>query len=203
MARKIVVGVTGASGAVYARRLLQALIRAGSHIHLIVSELGRTVAAAELGDSDLLVPPVVGKARLRTHRHDDLFSPLASGSNPTDAMLICPCTCHTLSAVATGLADNLITRAAHVHLKERRPLIICLREMPISHVDLENMLRISQAGGVICPLCPPFYGRPKTVDDIVNEVVGRLLDLLNIPNDLAVRWTRPEPDDIADGGAGI
>ncbi|MBN1343078.1 MAG: UbiX family flavin prenyltransferase [Phycisphaerae bacterium] len=197
----IAVGVTGASGAVYARRLIGALIQAGADIHLIVSPLGRAVAASELGDSELLTPAVAGSARLTTHRHDDLFSALASGSNRTDAMVICPCTCHTLADVAAGRGDNLITRAAHVHLKERRGLILCLREMPLAHIDLLNMIRVSEAGGIICPLCPPFYGAPKTIGDLANEVVGRVLDLLGIPNDLVARWTRPDVgSDVTAGG---
>lgn len=192
MSKKVTVGVTGASGSVYARRLLSALIRAGTDIHLIVSPFGRAIASSELGDSDLLVPAVAGRARLTTYRHDDLFSPLASGSYSTDGMVICPCTSHTLAAVASGLADNLITRAAHVHLKERRTLVLLLREMPLAHIDLQNMLRVSESGGMICPASPPFYGQPKTVDDLVDATIGRVLDLLGIHNDLTVRWTGAE-----------
>ena len=185
------VGVTGASGAVYARRLLEGLIQAGANIHLIVTPLGRDVANLELGGPDRTVPPVTAPAKLTHHRHDDLFSVLASGSHRTDGMVICPCSCHTLASIATGLGDALITRAAHVHLKERRPLILCTREMPLTHIDLRNMLRVSEAGGVMCPASPAFYGRPRSLDDLVDSVVGRLLDLLGIANDLAARWTGP------------
>jgi len=201
MSQRIVVGVTGASGAVYSRRLLEALLEGGADVHLIVSPLGRAVAAAELGDGGLDVPAVAGKGRLAPHLHDDLFSPLASGSRPTDGMVICPCSCHTLAAIAAGLGDNLITRSAHVHLKERRPLVLFVREMPLAQIDLRNMLRVSEAGGVICPASPPFYGRPKTLDDLVDATVGRLLDLLGVPTDLAVRW--PGPQDPPSPNAGL
>jgi 4-hydroxy-3-polyprenylbenzoate decarboxylase len=203
MAARILVGVTGGSGAAYARRLLRALVKAGAEIHLVVSPFGRAVAATELGTSEQLVPPVLGTASLTSHRHDDLYTPLASGSYPTDGMIICPCSCHTLGSIASGLGDNLITRAAHVHLKEGRPLLACVREMPLSRIDLQNMLRVAEAGGIICPASPAFYGRPRSVDDLVNSVVGRLLDLLGIANDLTVRWSGPEdaglPDSAPDG----
>ncbi len=191
MSARIVVGITGASGSVYARRLLEGLVQAGAEIHLIVSPLGQAVAATELGDGERLLPTVAGKASLVSYDHGDLFATPASGSSPTDGMIVCPCSCHTLAGIAGGLGDNLITRAAHVHLKERRRLVLCLREMPLAHIDLMNMLRISEAGGIVAPAAPPFYGRPETVDALVDQVVGRLLDLVGVPNDLAVRWIRP------------
>lgn len=192
MPKRIVVGVTGASGSVYARRLLEGLARANVEIHVIVSPLGRAVAETELGPGQEIVPHDVAIPRLTVHRHDDLFSPLASGSYQTDGMVICPCSCHTLGAIAAGLGDNLITRAAHVHLKQRRTLVLCVREMPLSRIDLSNMLRISEAGGVICPASPAFYGQPTTIDDLLDAVAGRLLDVLGVPNDLTVRWTGPQ-----------
>ncbi|MBN1488309.1 MAG: UbiX family flavin prenyltransferase, partial [Phycisphaerae bacterium] len=108
-------------------------------------------------------------------------------------MVICPCSSNTLGAIAAGLGDNLITRAAHVTLKERRRLILLHREMPLSEIDLENMLRISRAGGVICPAAPGFYMQPESVDDLVDFVVGRLLDLLHVPHNLNTRWTGQVP----------
>jgi 4-hydroxy-3-polyprenylbenzoate decarboxylase len=201
MSQRIVVGVTGASGAAYARRLLDFLLHADVDVHLIVSRLGQRVAAAELGAEALISPASTGKARLTRHRHDDLFSPLASGSCPTDGMIVCPCSCNTLAGIAAGLAGSLILRAAHVHLKERRPLILCVREMPLSRVDLRNMLEVTEAGAVVCPASPAFYGRPKSTDDLVDSVVGKLLDLLGVENGLAPRWVRPQdradsaPDD--------
>lgn len=197
MSKNIVVGVTGASGAVYARRLLEGLARAGADIHLVVSDLGRAVADAELGDGRSLVPPLAESGRLTSHRHDDLFDTLASGSTPTDGMVVCPCSCHTLGAIAAGLGDNLITRAAHVHLKERRPLVLCVREMPFTQIDLGNMRRVGQAGAVVCAAAPAFYGQPETLDDLVDSVVGRLLDCLGVPNDMAARWRGPT--DLASG----
>ncbi len=192
MPKRIVVGITGATGSAYARTLLQALGRAGAEVHLVVSPLGHAVAATELGDSDRLIPEVPPPASITTYRHDDLYSPLASGSIPGEAMIVCPCTCHTLGSIAVGLGDNLLTRAAHVYLKESRPLVLCLREMPLGLVDLRNMLSAAEAGATICPLCPPFYGQPRSVDDLVRAVVGRVLDLVDIPNDLAVRWDGAE-----------
>jgi 4-hydroxy-3-polyprenylbenzoate decarboxylase len=203
MPLRIVVGVTGASGAVYARGLLTGLSEAGADVHLIVSPLGRAVAASELGGEGKLVPSISPPARLTRYRHDDLFGAISSGSYKTDGMVICPCSCHTLACIASGLGDNLISRAAHVHLKERRRLLLCVREMPLTQIDLQNMVTVSQAGGVICPASPAFYGGTVTLDTLINSVVGRLLDLLGIPNELAPRWTGPQggPVQTPDDGA--
>jgi len=180
-------GVTGASGALYARCLLDELLDAGVQVHLIVSPRGRQVVASELG-TDVLTARTATGDHLTFHHHDDLFSPLASGTYPTDGMVVCPCSCNTLAAIASGLGDNLLTRAAHVHLKERRPLVLCIREMPLTPIDLENLLRVGRAGAVVCPAAPAFYGRPESLNDLVRSVVGKLLDLLGVPNDLTVRW---------------
>ncbi len=188
MSRRIVVGVTGASGAVYAVKLLDGLLRSGEEIHLIVSAHAQALIATELGSGDLASLVSTGLDRLTTHRHDDLFSRLASGSFQTDGMAICPCSSNTLGAIASGRSDSLITRAAQVHLKERRRLILCVREMPLTQIDLENMLRVGQAGGVVCPASPAFYAQPKGIDDLVNTVVVKLMDLLGVASDLPVRW---------------
>lgn len=192
MSKKIVMAVTGASGSIYARRLLEGLSGAGAEIDLMISPLAMEVARVELGESRQIVADDMEAERLDYHQYEDMASPVASGSYPTDGMVICPCSCHTLGSIAAGLADTLATRAAHVHLKERRPLVLCVREMPLSRIDLRNMLCISEAGGIICPASPVLYGDPKTIDDLVDSVVGRLLDLLGIANDMAVRWTGPD-----------
>ncbi len=121
-------------------------------------------------------------------------APLASGSNPPDAMVVCPCTSGTLAAMAAGLADTLILRAADVALKERRDLILMPREMPFSAIHLENMLRLARAGALIMPPVPAFYTRPKTIDDVVDFVVARVLDQLGLPHELQQRWSGGEVD---------
>jgi 4-hydroxy-3-polyprenylbenzoate decarboxylase len=201
MSQRIVVGITGGSGAAYARRLLEFLLRTDVDVHLIVSPLGQKVAAAELGTDAIIDSASAEETRLTRHPHDDLFSPLASGSYPTDGMIVCPCSCHTLAGIASGLAGNLILRAAHVHLKERRPLVLCIREMPLTRIDLRNMLEVAEGGAVVCPASPAFYGRPQSIDDLVDSVVGKLLDLLGVENDLMPRFIPPKdradstPDD--------
>jgi len=197
---EIVLAVTGASGAVYARSLGRILVASGVRVHWIVSPHGEALLRHELGVADRSTRALLGdglvedavasacgsaaacvvEAACTWHEYDDLADPLASGSTATDAMAICPCSSHTLAAVAAGLADNLITRAAHVHLKQRRPLVLVPREMPLSAVDLENQLRLAHAGAVIAPACPGFYNAPKTLADLVHFVASRIADLLGI-----------------------
>lgn len=195
MSKNIVVGVTGASGAFYARRLIQELVAAGVHTHLIFSPYGRRLFAEELGISPITVEALVGEAlavkaqsRITLHAYNDVGSVLASGSFKTDGMVICPCSASTLGAVASGLGENLLHRAAQVTLKEMRRLVLLYREMPMSQIDLKNALTLSQAGAVICPACPGFYLLPRTIDDLVDFVVGKMLDLLNVPHRLNTRW---------------
>lgn len=182
--------VTGASGGPYARRLLDRLEASGSLVHLIVSPNGRRLLADECGVRTIEPSALLGRSsdRIRTHDYEDVGAPLASGSYHTDGMVVCPCSGNTLGAIASGLAGNLITRAACVSLKERRRLVLVPREMPISGIDLENMLRLQRAGAVICPASPGFYQHPRTVDELVDFVVGRVLDLLGVPHDLKTRW---------------
>lgn len=198
--RVIVVGITGASGGAYAVRLLEVLDRAGAVVHLVVSPLGRRLLAEECGIHALQPESLIGRPtdRLRIHNFRDVGCVLASGSYRTDGMVICPCSSNTLGAVASGLGNNLITRTAQVTLKEVRRLVLVHREMPLSGVDLENMMRLQRAGAIICPANPGFYLMPQTVSDLVDFVVGRVLDLLNVPHQLNVRY-RPgdatsEPD---------
>ena len=190
MASRIVVGVTGASGAVYARRVMELLAEGGLEIHLTVSALGRRLLFDELGmkrlDADALTG---GRGELVTVYNDnDVGASIASGSFLTDGMVIVPCSSNTLGAIAAGLGDNLVKRAAAVCLKERRRLVVAHRETPASHIDLCNMKRLSKAGAVIAPLSPGFYLRPKTIDDLVDFMAGRILDLLGVEHDLDIRW---------------
>lgn len=188
--KQIILAITGASGALYARRLVQCLAEAQTAVHLVISPHGARVLADELGIRRLSAEALLnGPARNVTlYRYRDIGARIASGSFLTDGMVICPCSSNTLAAVAAGTADNLITRAAAVTLKEARRLILVPREMPLSAIEIANMLRISQSGGIVCPACPGFYMQPRTVDDLVDFVVGRILDLLAIPHALRVRW---------------
>jgi len=189
---------TGASGLAYGLRLLECLVAADRRVFLLYSAAAQIVAKQEC---DLALPAQPREAtRFFTERHgaqpgqitvfgrEDWMAPVASGSNPADAMAICPCTMGTLAAVACGLADNLIARAADVMLKERRPLVLVPRETPLSTIHLENMLKLARAGAVILPPAPGFYYRPQTVADLVDFVVSRTLDQLGVPHALGPRW---------------
>ncbi len=210
--RRIVLGITGASGAVYAVRLLQVLCRSQFEIHLSISPSGSAVIAQELGlrmdlcnpdlealanfvpkwsqpsKSTSTVNPTVSLDRVHYHRHDDFMTPIASGSFRTSAMVICPCSGSTLSGIARAAASNLIQRAAEVHLKEHRKLVLVPRETPLSVLQLENMHRIATAGGVILPAMPGWYHGVDSLDSIVDFVVSRILDQLDIDNSLMQRW---------------
>jgi 4-hydroxy-3-polyprenylbenzoate decarboxylase len=191
MGRRIVVGVTGASGAVYARRLLEVLASGGAEIHLVISPHGRRLFADELGIENPTPENLIGHPAapaITVHAYRDVGAPLASGSFLTDAMIICPCSSNTLGDVACGTGANLISRAAAVHLKEHRRLILAPREMPVSRIEIENMLRVAQSGGIICPASPGFYMLPKTVEDLVDFVVGKLCDLVAVAHSLNTRW---------------
>jgi 4-hydroxy-3-polyprenylbenzoate decarboxylase len=189
--KQIVVGITGASGVAYARRLVQCLVDGGAHVHLVISPLGRRVMADELGISSVDADVLLGRPSesVFVYPHRDLGARIASGSFLTHGMIVCPCSVNTLGAIASGISDNLVTRAAAVTLKEVRPLILVPREMPLSPIDLRNALRCSKAGAVICPAAPGFYLKPQRVEDLIDFVVGRLLDLVGVPHRLNIRWT--------------
>ncbi len=192
--KRIVLAITGASGAAYARRLAQCVLRSGAELHLVVSPHGARIFAEELDTPEATAASIVGEPAPQAvlHRYGELGAQIASGSFLTDGMVICPCSSNTLAAVAAGSADNLITRAALVTLKEARRLVLVPRETPLSQIEIANMLRISQAGGIICPACPGFYLRPASIDELVDFVVGRVLDLLGVPHDLHTRWSPDE-----------
>ena len=193
--KRIVVGVTGASGAAYARRLLDCLDAAGVDVHLTVSPNGRRLLSGELSIEEVSVEALLGRssARITHYRYRDLGARIASGSFKTDGMIVCPCSSHSLAGIAAGLGDNLVFRAAAVTLKEVRRLVVVPREMPMSRTDLHNALRLNEAGAIICPASPGFYMLPQTVNDLVDFVVGKLLDLFSIPHGLSTRWAGSVP----------
>ncbi len=196
--KRITLAWTGASGMAYGLRLLECLLAAGIRVDLLVSQTARIVARQELdlvlaGGSDELARQLKGlypglPGLLRVYGRETWFAPVASGSNPADAMVVCPCTMGSLAAIAQGLADNLIERAADVILKERRPLILVPRETPFSLIHLRNMTRLAEAGATILPANPGFYHRPQTVQAVVDFIVARVLDHLAIPHSLVPRW---------------
>ncbi|MCB9846145.1 MAG: UbiX family flavin prenyltransferase [Phycisphaeraceae bacterium] len=190
---RIVVGISGASGAAYSLRFLEQLLGRNLEVHLVVSDYGRRLLAEEAGVSRLeraaLAPNVApGAGSLLIHPHKDVGAVIASGSFLHDGMVVLPCSSASLGAIATGSGSNLLSRAAAVTLKERRRLILCHRETPLSLIDIENMRTVTLAGGVVCPTNPGFYLNPARVEDIVDFVVGKVLDLLEIEHDLATRW---------------
>ncbi|MEX2671601.1 MAG: UbiX family flavin prenyltransferase [Phycisphaeraceae bacterium] len=185
MPRRIVVGISGASGAAYAQRLVQQLVAADVEVHLVVSPLGQRLLHDELGVD---VKALAEGDRVVLHQHRDVGAPIASGSFKHDGMIICPCSNNTLAAVAQGQANNLMHRAASVALKERRRVILAHREMPLSLVEIRNMAAATEAGAIIAPTNPGFYMLPRTVEDLVDFVVGRLLDLVDVEHTLNTRW---------------
>jgi 4-hydroxy-3-polyprenylbenzoate decarboxylase len=196
--RRMTVAFTGASGLPFGLRLLECLFAAGVRVDLVYSTAAQVVARQEC---DLTLPTQPREAtrmlaqrygaregQLTVYAREDWLAPMASGSNPGDAMTICPCTMGTLGAIANGLADNLIERAADVMLKERRPLVLVPRETPLSVIHLENMLKLARAGAVILPPAPGFYAQPQSIADLVDFVVARILDHLAVPHALFRRW---------------
>jgi flavin prenyltransferase len=180
MKKEYVVGVTGASGIVYARRLLEVLCDQAT-VHIVISDVARQIAGIERVD-------LSGFDAIYAE-NSNLAADIASGSFRYDGMAIVPCSMKTLAAVSNGLADNLITRAADVCLKERRPLLLLLREMPLSRIHIKNMLAADEAGATVMMASPPFYQHPRTIDDLVDMVVARVLDHMGVDHDLGTRWS--------------
>jgi 4-hydroxy-3-polyprenylbenzoate decarboxylase len=190
MDKRIVVGISGASGAVYARRLVQLLVEGGVDVHLVVSPLGQRLLHDELGMEGIDLPALAGRDDhgITLHHYRDVGAPIASGSFAHDGMIVVPCSNNTLSAVATGASNNLLHRAANVTLKERRRLVLAHREMPLGLVEIRNMAAATEAGAIVCPTNPGFYMLPRRLEDLVDFVVGRLLDLVDVPHELRTRW---------------
>lgn len=195
----LVVAITGASGAPYSVRLLQALVGAGRDVWLVISSHGMRLLETEMGIAsvDALAARVGGEG---WRRHVTVFDDgdrgarPASGSARTAGMVVCPCSMGTLSAIATGASRSLVERAADVTLKERRRLILVPRESPLSVVHLRNMLEVTTAGAIVLPAAPGFYHRPTTIDQLVDFIVARVLDHLDVPQQLAPRWADPSSE---------
>lgn len=194
----ISLAITGGSGVQYALRLLQCLLAAGCQVNLMVSRAAAVVINTE---TELEMPDdesswgewfceqyKVDAERLRFYSREDWFSPVASGSSRCAPLVICPASGGTLSAIACGASNNLIERAADVVLKERKPLLLMPREMPYSAIHLENMLKLTQLGAIVMPASPGFYHEPKSIEDLIDFVVARILDQLGIEQDLMPRW---------------
>ncbi|MFZ2634171.1 MAG: UbiX family flavin prenyltransferase [Desulfosalsimonadaceae bacterium] len=194
--KKIVVAITGASGSIYGIRLVKALMTLPVRVYLVVSPSGRQVMAYETGYADDSLKMFLQRSGASFHEQamideippDDFSAPIASGSFRHDGMVIAPCSMNTLAAIANGITDNGIHRAADVCLKERRPLILLPRETPLSLIHLKNMVRAAEAGAVIMPPSPGFYHRPQTIENLVDGVVARILDHLGFAHDLSPRW---------------
>lgn len=201
---RIVVGITGASGAAYATRLVQLAVQAGAEVHLVISPLGRRLLHDELGLENIDLEQLAGdncithnpnhveqpdtSGSIRLHAYRDVGATIASGSFKHDGMIVIPCSSNSLGAIAHGVSQNLLHRAAHVTLKERRRLILVHRETPLSLIDINNMKTVTEAGAIVLPANPGFYMMPNTVDAIIDFIVGRCLDHLDIPHNLNVRW---------------
>ena len=194
----ITLAFTGASGLPYGVRLLECLLQGGQRVHLVYSQAAQIVAKQELDfmlpnrpqDAEKFFAERLGKfsGELKVFGIQDWYAPMASGSNPGDAMVVCPCTMGMLGKIAGGISDDLIARAADVMLKEKLTLILAPREMPFSAIHLENMLRLSHAGAVIMPPNPGFYHHPQTLQDVVDFVVARILDHLGVTQTLIKPW---------------
>lgn len=196
--RRVTLAVTGASGSPYALRLLECLVERDVQVLFLISQAAQLVMATE---TDLKLPPKPQvleaylteryqalDGQIRVYGKQDWMAPVASGSGAPSAMVVCPCSTGTLSAIATGASNNLIERAADVALKERRQLILVPRESPYSTIHLENMLKLSQMGAVILPASPGFYHQPKSIDDLVDFVVARILNQLGLEQNMLPRW---------------
>jgi 4-hydroxy-3-polyprenylbenzoate decarboxylase len=195
-APRLIVGITGASGAVYGVTALKALRAAGIEIHLVISKSGQITASHEL---EMSLSEVMALADV-VYKVGDIAAAISSGSFQTMGMLIAPCSVRTLSEIASGVTSSLLTRAADVVLKERRKLVLMIRETPFHLGHLRAMMQVTEMGAIVMPPVPAFYARPATVDDVVRHSVGRALDLFGISNDLASRWGEQISVRPGDGG---
>ncbi|MDX8400758.1 MAG: flavin prenyltransferase UbiX [Gallionellaceae bacterium] len=196
--KTITLAFTGASGLPYGMRLLECLLQSGQRVRLVYSQAAQIVAKQEMNfvlsnrpqDAEKILKDRFGEfsGELKVFGIQDWYAPMASGSNPGDAMVVCPCTMGTLGKIANGISDDLIARAADVMLKEKRTLILAPREMPFSSIHLENMLKLTHAGAVIMPPNPGFYHHPQSVQDIVDFVVARVMDHLGVEQELIKKW---------------
>jgi len=187
-----VIGITGASGSIYGVRLIHELVSRKHHVDVVITNAGKKVMEEELGISgskeikNLLLSPK--NVQIRIYENDDFTAPFMSGSNAYEAVIIIPCSVGKLSAIANGISGNLLERTADVALKEKRPLLLVVRETPLSLIHLENMVKVVKAGAQVLPAMPAFYHHPKTIDDMVNFIVGKVLNLLRIDHNLLKGW---------------
>lgn len=197
MNKHIIIGITGASGAIYALKLIGALMKHETTIHLVISEMGSKVFAHEmqirLSDIETYLKKIITSKKhlpnnMTIHSPKDMFAPIASGSFPAQAMVIAPCSIKTLAAVASGYSNNLLERAADVTLKEKRPLVLVTRETPINRIHLQNMLNAHDAGATILPASPGFYRHPENINDLIDSIVGRIIDQIGIKYANYNRW---------------
>ena len=188
--KKIVVGITGASGSIYAKRLIEVLVKEGIHTNVVSTEKGKQVFKYELSISleDWIEELSINHKNIKFEDNDNLFSGIASGSNKYDAVIILPCSMGTLAEISHGLSKNLLCRCADVALKEGRKLILVPRETPLNTIHLENMYRLSKMGVGIIPAMPGFYHHPQSIEEIVDFLIGKILDYLNIDNNLFKKW---------------
>lgn len=187
---KIVVGITGASGAAYAVRVIELLCQSGVEVHVTASDLGRRLLAEELGIHRMDPDALSGGCgdHITVHSGSDLGASCASGSFVHDGMIVVPCSSNTLAKISLGITDTLVQRAAMVTLKERRRLVIAHRESPVGLAEIDAMRRVTEAGGIVAPLSPGFYLGPERVDDLINFMAARLLDLLGVEHQVDCRW---------------
>ncbi len=202
---RFVIGITGASGAPYARRTVQLLAQAGADVHLVVSALGHRLMHDELGMGALTVEniledPSIPTDRIHLENVKDVGATIACGAFKLDGMIVVPCSSNSLAGMATGLSQNLLHRAAYVTLKERRRLVLVHRESPLTLIDLRHMETITQMGGIIMPASPGFYLKPTTIEELVDFVAGRALDLVGVKHELAIRWD-PKAERSSPSGA--
>lgn len=190
---KYVIGITGASGSIYGIRLIQELGLRKHTVDVVITSAGEMVMKEELGVSGFDIKKLglsKIKSSIRLWENNDFEAPFLSGSNPPEAVVIVPCSMGKLAAVANGISGNVLERTADVALKERKPLILVVRETPLSLIHLENMVKVAKAGAQILPAMPAFYHHPKTIDDMVNFVVGKVLNLLRIEHALFKGWKK-------------
>jgi flavin prenyltransferase len=185
--KRLVVGMTGATGVVYGIRLLEILQDAGVETHLVMSRWAKRTILVETARH----PDEVRELATRSYQEDDLSAPLGIGSFVTDGMAIVPCSMRSLAAIANGLSHNLIHRAAEVTLAEGRTLVLAVRESPLSVIHLDNMLQVARAGALVVPPVPAFYAKPRSLDEMIDHSVARVLDLLGVEHDLSGRWGQP------------
>lgn len=200
MKKRIIVGITGASGMPYAAGLVRVLARHADveRTHLVVSQYGIVTIREEMevaGGRKGCIEAITGSdpGNIVTHAAGDMAAPISSGSYRTDGMVVLPCSAGTLGAIASGAGTHLVHRAAEVCLKEGRPLILAFRETPMHQGHLENLLKMARWGARIFPICPAFYHRPKTIQDLIDQFNARILDHLGLAHDLGVRWKESEP----------